>query len=719
MSELSWNWYWGAQSGASWELYLRNRDLVSAVNGGTRASAEYLSSCMSANTRELVGSIGTLERSMGDGFRAVEASVDQMGRQISGAFTWGFNAMLASQGAMQASLDQRVQLSKTPAQTAAYEQFEIARDAFRQGLFIEALEALEQAIHGVPGVSPGYKLEWRFHQLRGLILLGSHENADPKVIDVAKAEEAFLLAARYARKDLPADAAKAMLSAGWAAYVQARPKKLTEALAHTEEAAALDPTLGEALFQSAKFQMAAGNTDAAFPVLAKASQFGVLYLAKAAADGDFKRHEVKLTAFLAALRDEKLRQVAEDARPIAEKIAPLMRECSEFAKNEAAQRVVSMAGCAASMGLVELAEYAANELQRDVDELKRRRFLIVRVSADEWDEEVVEQVPSGESRLVPSGRTETVPTGEMEQYEDEVVVRPAGWFRKELREKVLKQRPVMIERPIMIEQAVTREVRRTVRRRGPETRAQRWIDGFGTIKPYGTAMIPPGAFVLGSSTDNEAASLGAMLSPTVTITRPFKIFATPVTQAVFEQVMRKNPSRFKGANRPVEHVSWFDVVAFCNALSATEGLPPAYRIDGQNVIWVGPQAPGWRLPTEAEWEYACRAGSTVPRYGNLDEIAWYDKNSGRETHDVATKQPNAWGLYDTLGNVREWVWDWYGSYSDGPQTDPTGPQSGSSRVDRGGSWSHGAQYARAAYRDSGAPGYADGLLGFRPLRSLP
>ena len=478
MSELSWNWYWGDRSAGPWKSYLRNRDIVAAVNGGSRASAEYLSSCMTANTREIVGSVQTLERSMGAGFDAtnrnlaagfdatnrnlaagfnavgqglahVEASIDHMGRQITGAFTWGFNALLASQGGMQASLDQLVKLAKTPAQTAAYEQFEIARDAFRQGLYLESLEALEHAISGVPGVSTGYKLEWRFHHLRGLILLGSHENADPKVISAAKAEEAFVHAARYARMDAPADAAKAMLSAGWAAYVQGSPDKLTEALAHTEDAVTLDPQLGEALFQAAKFQMALGNPDAALPSLAKAAEFGGLYIAKAAADGDFKRHDGKLAAFLSALRGEKARQVAEVARPIAEK----MKESPELAKNEIAQRIVGVASGAATAALVDLAEYLANGLQRDVEALKKLRFTIVRVSADEWDEEVVEQVP----------------TGEWQELDEQVLVSPARLFG--LIKTTYRTETKRIE--------VTRSVSKTVRRRGPETRKVLVVDGTG------------------------------------------------------------------------------------------------------------------------------------------------------------------------------------------------------------------------------------------------
>jgi formylglycine-generating enzyme required for sulfatase activity/tetratricopeptide (TPR) repeat protein len=702
---------------------LRNRDIVAAVNGGSRASAEYLSSCMTANTREIVGSVQTVGQRLAD----VENAIDDMGREITDAFTWGFNELLASQGGMQASLDQLVKLAKTPAQTAAYEQFEIARDAFRQGLYLESLEALEHAIAGVPGISTGYKLEWRFHQLRGLVLLGSHENTDPKVIDAAKAEEAFVLAARYARKDAPADAAKAMLSAGWAAYVQGSPAKLAEALAHTEEAVALDPQLGEALFQVAKFQMALGNPDAALPVLAKASEFGGLYIAKAAADGDFKKHDSKLAAFLRALRDEKARQVFNVARPIAEKIARLMKECPELAKNEIAQRLVGLVLGASSAALVDLAEYLVNGLQRDVEALKSLRFMIA-----------VETVPTGEVRMVPSGRTERVPTGRMESYEvtevqpyeEEVVVRPAGWFRKEVREivrktrqvKVTTQRPELVERPIMVEQPVTREVFRAVRTRGPETCKILVVDGTGADRssPQGTVIVPPGSFTMGGERDSEADQSEKPLHA-VFITHAFEIFSMPVTQDFFRSVTGSNSSYFKGERRPVENVNWFDAVRFCNALSKSEGLPPAYKVSGTTVTLASPQTQGWRLPTEAEWEYACRAGTTGARYGNLDEIAWYGGNSGRQTHPVGEKKPNAWGLYDMLGNVYEWVQDiWHDNYAGAPSDGSAWMSGGdqSQRVLRGGSWNLSPQYLRSAERVGITPDYRSNNTGFRIARTL-
>lgn len=164
--------------------------------------------------------------------------------------------------------------------------------------------------------------------------------------------------------------------------------------------------------------------------------------------------------------------------------------------------------------------------------------------------------------------------------------------------------------------------------------------------------------------------------------------------------MGSNPSHFKGADRPVENVSWNDVQEFLQRLNA--------RNDGYR----------YRLPTEAEWEYAARAGSKSARYGELNAVAWYDDNSGKETHPEGQKQPNAWGLYDMLGNVWEWVQDWYSGsyYQQSPGTDPQGPSSGSSRVLRGGSWDYIDWLVRASSRLYVEPGNRYNNFGFRCVR---
>jgi formylglycine-generating enzyme required for sulfatase activity len=206
--------------------------------------------------------------------------------------------------------------------------------------------------------------------------------------------------------------------------------------------------------------------------------------------------------------------------------------------------------------------------------------------------------------------------------------------------------------------------------------------------------IPAGEFMMGSSEgeDNEKPVHRVVLS------RSFEMGKYEVTQAQWEAVMGNNPSYFKGADLPVEQVSWEDIQYFLQAMNA--------KNDGYV----------YRLPTEAEWEYACRAGTTTPHAGYLDGMGWYEVNSGKQTHPVGTKQPNAWGLYDMHGNVWEWCLDWYGDYPSNTVTDPRGPSTGSRRVARGGSWRGPEACCRSANRSINSPGGRGSDLGFRLVR---
>ena len=212
--------------------------------------------------------------------------------------------------------------------------------------------------------------------------------------------------------------------------------------------------------------------------------------------------------------------------------------------------------------------------------------------------------------------------------------------------------------------------------------------------------IPPGEFRMGSK--SSAADDDEWPVTRVRITRGYWLGKYEVTQSEWESVIGSNPSGFSdcGGNCPVERVSWEDVQEFTGRLNGREGRDV------------------YRLPTEAEWEYAARAGTTGDRYGSLDSIAWWRENSGGRTHPVGGKSANAWGLHDMLGNVLEWVQDRSGaSYPGLTVTDPRGPGSGSYRVNRGGSWATLAGYARASNRSGYGPGNRDGSLGFRLLRT--
>lgn len=215
--------------------------------------------------------------------------------------------------------------------------------------------------------------------------------------------------------------------------------------------------------------------------------------------------------------------------------------------------------------------------------------------------------------------------------------------------------------------------------------------------------VSGGTFTMGG-TSEQGSEAESDEKPTHSVTlSSYYICKYEVTQALWRAIMGSNPSNFKGDNLPVECVSWDDCQTFINRLNSYTGR-------------------NFRLPTEAEWEFAARGGNYSRHYkysgsNYIDDVAWYGDNSGDRTHPVGTKQANELGLYDMSGNVWEWCSDWYGSYSSYSQTDPIGPNNGSNRMDRGGCWGNFAKRCRPAYRSYGPPGYRDHGRGLRLVLS--
>lgn len=245
-----------------------------------------------------------------------------------------------------------------------------------------------------------------------------------------------------------------------------------------------------------------------------------------------------------------------------------------------------------------------------------------------------------------------------------------------------------------------------------------------TPPPPPMVTIPAGRFLMGSARDIAEQPMHE-----VELTHPFRMSQTEVTQELWTAVMGYNPSWFRGAQLPVENISWWEAVDFCNRLSLRHGLQPCYVRRGDTVFW-DRTANGYRLPTEAEWEYACRAGTTTDTYAGdlrqpwgacdeeepeLEAIAWYCHNSDDRSHPIGQKQPNRFGLFDMLGNVAEWVWDWFDpqAYRAHEPKDPAGPPTGIRRAVRGGAWNMGSAALRSAARSSASPWYHSPAVGFR------
>ena len=233
---------------------------------------------------------------------------------------------------------------------------------------------------------------------------------------------------------------------------------------------------------------------------------------------------------------------------------------------------------------------------------------------------------------------------------------------------------------------------------GPEEPGREWQSPAGMEFVW----IPAGSFVMGSP-EGEVGRNADERKHEVRISQGFWMGKYEVTQGEWDLVMGENPSHFMGCGElcPVENVSWQDAEEFVRKLNERESR----------------QAHRYRLPTEAEWEYAARSRTYGARHLELQETAWHGAYGGYGTHPVGRLQPSGAGLHDMLGNVWEWTADWYGEYPSGPVTDPRGPGTGSARVARGGSWLNAARLVRSAYRSRRAPGFRRSYIGFRLVRT--
>lgn len=669
-------YYFG--SGLTYTQYLQAKSFVSDVKGGQQKAAKSINLSVAKQTRELIASQEALARenirAMDAGFGKVAQATEQGFEQLSweiqdvsrgisemnATFQWGFGEMLNQMTRLNSAVSELVKLATTPIQTEANEYFQNARDALRRGLYPEALEEAEKAIGK-------HKLEWRYYSLAGTIRLGSIAG-DLELIDLHKAEEFFLSAARYAKADAPEDSARSYMAASWAAYCQG---KMGRALGHAEQAISLQPALAEALFQAGKVYMALSEPDNALPLLARAIEVDKCYALKAAADGDFQRYDSELREFLEAMRQEKMRQVRPEIESALKKYEFWLSR-SEDLRNDP---LIRKATCLVHAGLP---LWDLLNAQKELTDLPGR---LAKLSVGVRFFERIE-VP-GRLYHIEERYVELTPGG-------------ASLFR---RLAGPKERVRTVEQSWRNEQILIR-------------------DATGAVPvQIDLIPIPPASFKMDGSRS-------------VRVTKAFLLSSTPITVAQYKSFTPQSKPEPTSAAFPVVNVTWYDAVTYCNILSREFALEEAYEVTPRGVRFKGIECEGYRLPTEAEWERATLRLSLdltdVGRsYSGIDESAWFAENSGRALQPVKLKKPSAWGLYDMLGNVSEWVFDWYGEgYWPCPEEDPTGPDEShpmariSGKVTRGGSYADPEEYVTKGGRARPVdPKLKSPTVGFRLART--
>ena len=697
MPNLSWNFSRSPDgSGPSWLDYLRDPARSQVLSDEPADIVRAMVNRLPASTLRLLGSPESLEAIFGSLSHTSNGWLDPTGIRLSAAFTWSRGEVLASMGGMLVPTDELMADARSQAQSEAVQLFQVAREAFLERYFTESLQALNDALNTGSSLNAAGRLVWRIHLLRALVLLGSVNNTDPQIINPSQAEQSFLMAARYARSDYPLDAARALLGAGWAAYVQENGEanyRMRAAMTYTDEAHDLDSDLVEAQFQSAKFRMALGETDPALHSLRWLPVKERVMLLKVSADGDFKRYIGKLEGFLSALREEQLTKIQSEVSPVASRIRKWMGDCPELAETPAAQRLVDMAEGAPDRGLLDVHRYFGFGYREDHEQLKNSFFEARRIVTQEWVEAAAESDSADNARELATSFDESGALAEPLQSGNQT------------REQQTQERRCREEPEYQFLNGLGEVI---ITYRGtPGSRKQFQLPPGNAATIWAARWIPPGRFSMGSSLFESDRESDEVLHR-VTLTDGFFFSETSCTQAQWSLLMPHNPSKFRGANLPVEQVSWEDAREFARKLTEFH-----HKLGLISVGW------SWDLPTEAQWEYACRVRKSGEFHGPIDSVAWYQLNSQKRTHPVGTRQPNDWGLQDMHGNVAKWCLDWYGQYPFEAVNHPVGPPFGTFRVYRGGGWSDAARCCRSAYRGRSVPDFRSSNIGFSLVLSDP
>ncbi len=602
-------------------------------------------------------------------------------QDMPASFHWGLADRLARMGHMNEKLGDLVQKLDSPEQILAFNHFQKAREAFDRREFHVALDEIDKAVYG-DQASAGFRSEWRFFHLQGVIHLGCYDCC-PDTIDLKKAEESFVQAAKLSQATFPSNSSLAWLAASWAAYCQGH---LLEATGYAQKSVESNLRQIESYFLLAKYQVAAGLIDEAIQNLMQAVNRDTFYALKAAADGDFQAHEEQVMANLVRLKHEKYETFKT-------------RILADINLSEGQQIPKEIEGVIARFS-------------------QERSLLEISKSEREWNEFKVRPVFHSKDLGATTIDHESL-VKIVEPYREKVVVKEATLFRKEESKIITKNRTVERLKKIRY-----------------DIRSFRDMFMFFTGKvlaEFDLVLVEGGKFQMGDV--NSIGRIDEKPLQEVTVSS-YLMSAILVTQKVWNLAMDFNPSNFQGYELPVEHISWYDSIEFCNRLSLMAGFRPCYAIDKNkqdplninktdNLKWAVEcdwTADGYRLPTEAEWEFAARGGNNTNFYRfsgseTANQVCWHKDNSGYKTQIVAQKKSNELGLYDLSGNVWEWCWDWYDRYQVKELTDPHGPVSGSYRVIRGGSWADNLNYHRPAGRGKENPTGRYTSIGLRIVRN--
>jgi formylglycine-generating enzyme required for sulfatase activity len=594
-------------------------------------------------------------------------------RGLGARACWGLSAGLIT---LQALHDE-VPAPATEGQAQAAAHFANAYEAFTSGAYFVAFAELRHGM-AIPDETPGDLAAWRFCFMLGLLRLG-FARCPPGLIELATAEKAFAKCAALAQTVSPELAIQASVASAFASLQLGLADQALSRLAAARE---LGPELPEALYLEALAHAARPDPEEAATALCEAVLRDRGYALRAICDAETFGGVTAVATILDEL-----------ARDLWQQTCPMVAASIEAAR---------AAGRDDDDALALLDAYLVRGSAWPIYDV-----LFALGERAQLDERLEHTNPATTRRLARSrtgdgGVIEVLePFRAQERYREKVVLKPATLFTREQTTWVVNTREIVH----------TRRVQRRIQRRetvvgSPEE---------GVVAALAMLAVDPASFIMGSPADEpgRAADEGRR---DVVLSRGFFLGETPVTQAQWQAVLGEPVSFFKGDDRPVELVSWFDAIRFCNALSILEGLPEAYHLETAEAHWVDPASPGYRLPTEAEWELACRAGSSTPFSTGASLAptqANFERRLGPATTPVRSFPPNPWGFHDLHGNVWEWCFDAYDP--DGPPAliDPVGLSASGSRVARGGSWASGPAACRSAARAQLSPWDRKSSVGFR------